>query len=142
MLDNEQVKTYLEQIEKLEAVIDCKLAEQQQWYNLAHSITANMSGERVQSSGSQSKMADAVVKCMAAVDELAVAVDRLIAKKNEVVRVIEQVKNPTLYKLLHQKYIQHKELRTIADNFDSSYDWAKKAHQRALSCVAEIINER
>jgi hypothetical protein len=141
-LDNEQVKEYLEQIEKLEVVIDCKLAEQRQWYDLAHSITANMSGERVQSSGSQSKMADAVVKCLAVGDEIVSTVDRLIAKKNEIVSVIEMVKNPTLYKVLHQKYIQHKELKVIADNFNSSYDWAKKAHQRALSCVAEIINER
>jgi hypothetical protein len=141
-LDNEEVKEHLEQVGRIEATIDCKLAEQRQWYELADSITANMSCERVQSSGSQSKMADAVVKCLAMVDEIALAVDRLIAKKREIVSLIEQVKNPTEYKLLHQKYIQHKELKVIADNFNSSYDWAKKTHQRALTSVAEIMKDR
>ncbi len=141
-LNNEQVKEYLEQVESIEARIDCKLIEQRQWYDLAHCITANMGGEKVKTSGSQQKMADAVVNCLAAGDDIGVQVERLIAKKNEVTQVIERVKSPTLYKVLHQKYIQHKELKMIADNFNSSYDWAKKVHQRALACVAEILKER
>jgi hypothetical protein len=142
MLDNEEVKEYLSQIESIEVDIECDLEDQRMYYELGEKITANLSCERVQSSGSPSKLSDSVVKCMSKGDDISAGVDKLIAKKDEIVSVIKSVKNPTLRKLLHQKYCQHKELKVIADNFNASYDWAKKAHQRALSCVAEIINER
>ena len=59
-----EAQIYLERLEKLDVLIECKLIERRQWYELATSITANMGGEVVQSSGSQSKMADAVNKCI------------------------------------------------------------------------------
>jgi hypothetical protein len=132
-------KIFLEQVEKLDNLIECKQIEKQQWHDLALSITASMGGERVQSSGSQSKMADAVTKCVAMEDEIARVIDTLIATKSEVVHTIEQVDNPTWYKLLHMKYIQHLELITIADNFNSSYDWAKSTHGRAVKAVQDIL---
>jgi hypothetical protein len=84
-------------------------------------------------------MADAVTKCVAMEDEIARVIDTLIATKSEVVHTIEQVDNPTWYKLLHMKYIQHIELITIADNFNSSYDWAKSTHGRAVKAVQDIL---
>lgn len=139
MSKKSETQAYLEQVETLDAQMECKLIEKQQWHDLAVSITQQMGGERVQSSGSKDKMADAVTKCLAMEDEIVATVDKLIAKKKEVTQTIEQVKNPTWYKLLHQRYIQHKQLRTIADNFHSSYDWAKTTHGRALKCVQEIL---
>jgi hypothetical protein len=134
-------KIFLEQVEKLDNLIECKQIEKQQWHDLALSITASMGGERVQSSGSQSKMADAVTKCVAMEDEIARVIDTLIATKSEVVHTIEQVDNPTWYKLLHMKYIQHLELITIADNLNSSYDWAKSTHGRAVKAVQDILEK-
>lgn len=140
MKKKNEAKIYLEQIEKLDAMIECKQIEKQQWHDLALSITAGMGGERVQSSGSQQKMADAVTKCIAMEDEIAEAIDTLIATKTEVVQTIEQVENPTWYKLLHMKYIRHWDLKTIAVSFNSNYDWAKSTHGRALSAVQEILD--
>ena len=139
MKKKNEAKSFLEQIEKLDAMIECKQIEKKQWHDLALSITAGMGGERVQSSGSQSKMADAVSKCVDMEREIAEAIDNLIAIKSEVVQTIEQVDNPTWYKLLHMKYIQHQELIVIADNFNSSYDWAKMTHGRAVKAVQDIL---
>ena len=50
---------FLEQVERIDAIIPNKLIEIQQWYDLATSITAPMNHECVQSSGSKQKMADA-----------------------------------------------------------------------------------
>lgn len=136
---NNEARIFLEQVEKYDAQVECKLIEKQQWHDLALSITACMEGERVQSSGSKGKMENAIAKCLDTEDEIEAAVDRLIACKREVTAVIEKVDNPTWYKLLHMKYIQHKDLAEIADKCNSSYDWAKSTHGRALQCVQEIL---
>jgi hypothetical protein len=101
-----KAQLFLERVEMIDAVVDGKLTEQRQWRELALNITANMGGEKVQSSGSQSKMADAVIKCIAMEEEIADAVDKLIAEKKEVVQTIEQLYSPTEYKILHMRYIR------------------------------------
>ena len=137
-----EAQIFLEQVEMLDALIECKLIERIQWHELALNITANMSGEVVQSSGSQSKMADAVNKCIDMEGEIAAAVDKLIAKKREATQTIEKVDNATWYKILHERYIQHIELQDIADNFGRSYDWVKSTHGRAIQCVQRIRNRQ
>ena len=131
---------YLEQVEKLDAMIECKLAERQQMYDLALSITAGMGGERVQSSSaSKSKLADAVDKCLDMADEIASTIDDLIATKAEVVHIIDQVDDPTQYKVLHMRYIQHIPFTLIADKFGSDYTWATTCHGRAIKKVEAIM---
>ena len=142
MKKKSEAQIFLEQVQKLNVLIECKQIEKQQWRDLALSITASMGGERVQSSGSQQKMADAVTKCLAMEDEIADAIDCLIATKQEVVRTIEMVPNPTEYKILHMKYIQHLELKTIANHYGSDYTWATTTHGRALKSVQAILDAK
>ena len=142
MSTTKEAQAFLEQVEMLDAQTECKLIERQQWRDLALSITSQMGGERVQSSGSQQKMADALHRCWDMEEEINLAVARLADQKKVVTDVLEQVDNPTWYKLLHQRYIQHKQLKTIAVNFNSSYDWARTTHGRALKCVQQILDAR
>ena len=55
-----KAQKFLERVEMIDTIIENKLIEQRQWKDIALGITANMGGERVQSSGSNSKMADAI----------------------------------------------------------------------------------
>lgn len=137
-----EAQIFLESLEKIDVLTECKLIERRQWYELATSITANMGGEVVQSSGSQSKMADAMNKCIDMEGEIASTIDKLIAKKKDVTQTIEQVDNATWYKILHLRYVQHIELKDIADSFGKSYDWAKSTHGRAIRCVQGILNRQ
>lgn len=137
-----EAEAYLKQDELCAVKIECKLAEIQQWEDIALSITQAMSGDRVQSSGSKDKLGEAVTSCEVAKGEVAAAVVELSDKRKEISKTLDGVDNPTWYKLLHQKYIQHKQLKTIADNFKGSYDWAKTTHGRALKCVQKILDER
>lgn len=132
-------KEYLRQVERLDLRIKNKLIERQQWRDIALGITANMEGERVQSSGSQSKMADAVNKCVDMEAEINSLVDSLIDKKKEVVQTIEQLDSPTEYNVLHMRYIQFKGLQEIADYYGRDYGWATTTHGRALKSVQEIL---
>jgi hypothetical protein len=121
--------------------MECKLAERQQWHDLALSITGQMGGERVQSSGSKDKMAQAVERCVAMEDEILLQVNKLADTQKEVTGALERLDNPTEYKLLHQRYIQFKQLKTIADIFHASYDWATTTHGRALKSLQKILDE-
>jgi hypothetical protein len=129
---------YLESVEKQDAVIKNKLIEKQQWKDIAMGITASMEGERVKSSGTKSKLSDAIDKCVdieAEIDEL---IDKLIDLKKEVTAVIEQVQSPTEYNLLHMRYIQYIPLKDIAERWHTEYTNVTTAHGKALKKVQEI----
>ena len=135
-------QVYLEQVEMLDAIIKNKLIERKQWREVAMSITANMDGERVQSSGARSKMADAVDKCVDMEAEIDALVDRLIEKKQEVIAVLEQMSNATEYNVLHKRFIQFKTLREIADEYNKDYDWVKTVNGRAIASVQRILDRK
>ena len=135
-------KSYLKQVEKLDALIQNKLIEREQWMDVALSITAGVGGDRVQSSGVKSKMAEAVDRCVDMEAEINSLVDRLIDVKREVVSTIERVENPTEYNLLHMRYIQKMDLQEIADRYGKAYTWATTTHGRALKSVQEILDAR
>jgi hypothetical protein len=131
-------QVYLEQVEKLEMVIRNKLIEKQQWKDIALGITANMEGERVQSTGAKSKMANAVAKCVDIEAEIDDLIDRLIDLKKEVTATIEQLQSPTEYNLLHMRYIQFIPLKDIAERWHTEYTNVTTAHGKALKKVEEI----
>lgn len=135
-------KDYLIQVLKLDIMIQNKLIEKAQWMDIALGITANMDGERVQSSGAKSRMAEAVDKCVDMEAEIDSLIDRLIDTKKDVVATIERVENPTEYDVLHKRYIQKMGLQDIADAYGMEYSWATTTHGRALKSVQEILNAK
>lgn len=134
-------KKYLQQIYKIDMIIQNKMIEKEQWESMATSITAASDGERVQSSGSQQKMADAVVKYVELEAEIDRYIDLLIDTKKEVIRSIESL--PAVeYDILHKVYIQYKDLYDVAAEYGKTYSWATTAHGRALKHVQGILDER
>lgn len=135
-------KCFLKQVEKLDARIKNKLIEQQQWRDIALGITANMDGERVQSSGAKSKMAEAIDRCVDMETEINSLIDELIATKKEVIATIEQVDSAVEYDVLHKRYIQYMEYEDIGDCYGKDYGWATTTHGRALKSVQGILDKR
>jgi DNA-directed RNA polymerase specialized sigma subunit len=133
-----EAQIFLEQPEKLDIQIRNKLIEKQQWHDIALGITANMEGERVQSSGAKSKMADAIDKCVDMEAEIDRLVDELIDTKKEVIQTIERLYSPIEYNILHMRYIQYMSLQEIADHYGMDYTWATTTHGRALKSVRKI----
>lgn len=142
MRKKSKAQIYLERVEMIDSIIKNKLIEQRQWKEIALGITANMGGERVQSSGSNSKMADAIEKCVDMEAEIDRLIDKLIDTKKEVIQTIEQLDNPTFYKILHLRYIQYKTLWQIADDYDRDYGWITTNHGRAIADVQRILDGR
>lgn len=136
----QKARDLLESVEKLDKMITNKLIERQQWLDLAHRITAQTDGERVQSSGSQQKMADAVNNCLDAEQEALSRVQELRARKREIVQLIERVDSPVEYDLLHRKYIQYQTLEEIEYHYNRNPGWGSTTHGRALEKVQSIID--
>lgn len=135
-------KEYLNQVKKLDLQIRNKMIEKQQWKDIALGITANMDGERVQSSGAKSKMADAINKCVDMEAEIDSLVDKLIDTKKEVIQTIERLDSPTEYDILHKRYIQFMSLQEIADHYNRDYGWVTTTHGRALKGVQQILSKK
>lgn len=136
-----EAKDFLKQLKKLDKLIENKMIEQAQWRAIATGTTSHSEGERVQSSGSQQKMADAVCRYMDIEAEINRCIDRLVDVKMDVIKVIEML-DLTEYDLLHKMYVQYLTFDDVAEAYGKSYSWATTIHGRALKKVQRILDER
>ncbi len=134
-------KSYLKQLEKLDTIIQNKLIEKEQWKSVALGVTSHSDGERVQSSGNQQKMADAISRCVDMEREIDGLIDRLINTKMDVITTSEQL-NATEYDVLHKIYIQRMTFKEVAAAKDKSQSWATTVHGRALQNLQKILDAR
>lgn len=134
-------KEFLRLPEKMDVRIKNKLIEQQQWRELALGITANVDGERVQSSGTKTKMADAIDKCIDMEAEIDRLIDELVDTKKKVIEAIEKLDSPVEYDVLHRRYIQYQSLQEVADHYGYDYGWATTTHGRALRSLQVILED-
>lgn len=139
MRQKSEAQVFLEGYELDKVKMECKLEERRFWHDLSLSITGQMGGERVQSSGAKDKMEQARDVCMDMEGDILSQVKILAFRQKEVTAVLDRLDNPTEYKLLHQKYIQFKQLKTIAENFNADYTWATTCHGRALKNIEKIL---
>ena len=146
-----KAKDFLKQVLKLDMMIENKLIEREQWKSIAMGTTSNgadviINGvahkmDRVQSSGSQQKMADAVARYVDLEAEINAIIDELIEAKKDVLSVIETLA-PIEYDILHKVYVQHITLDDVADRLGKTYSWATTIHGRALKNVQNVLDSR
>ena len=101
-----KAKEFLQQVKKLNKMIENKQIEVEQWKDIANNTTANLTGERVQSSGNPQKIANAIGRYIDLEKEINQCIDELIDTKKDVISVIEKL-NATEYDILHKVYIQN-----------------------------------
>lgn len=136
-----KAKEYLQQIRKLDKLIENKLIERQYWKNLAVSISSNQGSENVQSTKTPDKMAAAVGKYVDIEREIDSCIDALYETKKDILNVIEQLET-TEYDILHKVYVQYMDLNDVAIKLDKSYSWVTSMHGKALKDVQKILDAR
>lgn len=141
MITIKEVKEYLQQVEKLDKLIENKIAEKKQWYELATGTSAQLSPDKVQSSGNHSKMEDAVIKIVDIEREINAQIDKFVDLKREIIATIEQLKTVE-YDFLYKVYIQYKTLAEVAEIYGYEYSWATTTHGRALQSLRGLLEER
>ena len=144
-------KVFLNQLYKLDRMIENKLIEKEQWKAIALGVGSGgadvvINGklhkmDKVQSTPNPQKMEDAVIRYVDIESEIDACVDELIDARKDVIAVIEML-SADEYDLLHKVYVQHKELADVADIFKKTYSWATTIHGRALKNVQRILDER
>ena len=130
-------RQYLEQIEKIDKLIQNRKYEKDQWLSIAEGTSVSSDGDRVQSSGEPHKMENAVIKAV----ELENRIKELEERKQEIIDTIEEL-DAESYDILHKKYVQYKTLEQIGE--EKAYAWStiKNKHKDALKHLQKILDKR
>ena len=158
-MTTKDVKAYLNRIKEQNKRIENMTEERTQLFALATGTTAQMGNERVQSSGSQQKMADAVGKYVDLGEEINKMIEELIEERQSVLKVIAQLKKTVEYDIIHKMYvgkivfkesenaedalfdIHYMDFYEIADMYNKTYSWATTIHGNALKNLIPILEE-
>ena len=123
--------------------------QREQLFDIACSTTAKTKSvlvegelhnmEKVQSSGSNQQMADAIDEYVDLENDVYGILD-LIKKRDAIIKNIEKL-NITEYDVLHKIYIQNMDLNEVAEECDKSYSWVTSTHGRALKNLQKILKK-
>ena len=133
---------FLKQIERADKVISNKLYEVQRLRVLAVSTTVPTDREAVQTSGVSDKVGNIVAKIIDLENEINELIDEYVDLQRFCIGVIEAVKSPVQYTVLHKHYVQYKSFAEIAEEEHYSYDGIMKVKRKALEQVDAILKEK
>ena len=125
-------KTYLQQISRLDRMINNKLSEISQLRELAMSVSAVKNEERVQNTPNCDKIGTAYCKIEEMEEKLDKVIDEYVNKKNLIISQIDGIENETYYEILFARYIEKKTFEKIADEMTYSFRNVTRLHGRAL----------
>lgn len=125
-------KQYLQQISRLDRMINNKLAEISQLRELAMSVSAVKNEERVQTTPNFDKIGNAYCKIEEMEEKLDKLIDEFVDKKNLIISQIDKIENETYYDILFARYIEKKTFEKIADEMTYSWRQIIRLHGRAL----------
>ena len=144
-MSTKEVKEYLRRIDDINNRIRNYNFEKDKHHalmmDIATSIPANMSGDRVQSSGSKQRMADTVTEKLTYIQKIERKIAELEEEKWEIFLTIDQLPGDE-HDVIHKCYIQHMQLKEVAFARDESYSSTTTTHGIALKRLGKIIEER
>lgn len=125
---------YLRRIKNIDAMINADMEDLAELEAMATKTTAVMGGERVQSSGSQQKMADCVTKIADLKSKIADELVELLNLKREAREILCRVKDGECITLLHKRYFLFEKWEDIANDMNYHFKWVTGGlHGKALS---------
>lgn len=131
-----KAEEYIDQINKLDAIIQSREEEYERLVALAAGLGDFSVSERVKSSRNLQKNQDAIARYIDYDRET----DKLRERRQAIKNTIERLPSVE-YKVICQYYLKDYRLKEIAYHFKKSYDWAKKKKRRALGMVQRMIDE-
>lgn len=114
-------KEYLGQISRLNRMINNKLTEIAQLKDMAASISAPQSGERVQTTPNFDKIGTKYAKIDEMERKIDGMVDELVDKKEKIIQQIDSMEDENTYNILFARYIEKKTFEVIAT--EMKYSW-------------------
>jgi DNA-directed RNA polymerase specialized sigma24 family protein len=136
-----KAQEYLRQLKEIDGDILNMIADAERWRLIAMGTTARSEGDRVQSSGSQQRMADAVCEYISIEEDIKHELGVLANKRKEIIGTINMLPY-TKRNVLHKRYVQDRSFDEISLLCDKSRSWVTSVHGRALQDVQAILDER
>lgn len=123
------IKEFLEYIISTEIKIKNKKVEIQQLYDLKSSVVDDLA---VQTSGVSDKIGNVVIKILKEKEKALQMVETYIEEKSKRIALIETLKNPLEYDVIHLHYVQGKQLTDIATEKGYAESYIYEIHGKAL----------
>lgn len=125
-------KQYLSQIERLDRMIQNKLAEIYQLKTMACSVTVSNDSERVQTSRDKDRMGSTVAKIVDLERETNNIIDNFIKKRKKIIEQIDKIEDVDYYHVLSMRYVSRSTFEDIAKNTNWSIRKVFNLHGKAL----------
>lgn len=126
-------KQYLNQIHRIDKMINNKLSEIYQLKNLVCSISISDNSERVQTSSDKDSLGNAVSKIVDLEREVNDCIDKFSEKRRNIITKIDSIDNDMYYQVLFSRYIEQKTFEKIAEDNEYSVRQILRIHGDALS---------
>lgn len=134
-------KEYLLKIKYYDDRINYGLEEYERLQAMVTRITPVLKQDVVSASGSQDELGDTVAKMADLATQINRDTDAFVDLKREAKALLDKVKNPTYYKILHKRYVLYHSLEQIAVEMNYTYRWVKRLHGRALQAFEKVLTE-
>lgn len=130
-------KEYLQQVRKLNILIDRKIEQRDSLRADTVRITAHSEGERVKSSGNLMRLSDTIAKIIDLENEINADIDKLVNLKKEIIAVIDSIDNSDMIDLLYRRYLKYEKWEKIAVEMNFNIRWIYRLHGQALKKISE-----
>ena len=125
-------KQYLQQIERLDKMIQNKLSEIYRLKTMACSVTVSNDSERVQTSSDKDRLGSTVAKIVDLEKETDRLVDSFVEKRKRIVEQIDSIDNIDYYNVLSMRYVSRDTFESIAEKTNWSIRKVFTLHGKAL----------
>lgn len=129
-----KAKEYLQQLQRLDTVINQKIKEVHDLRLQAQSGGGfDYSKERVQSSPSEdAPFVKPICRIIDLEAEINAEIDRFVDEKHKIINQIQGLKNSDYISLLFKRYVEFKKFETIAVEMNFTYQYVLNMHGYAL----------
>jgi DNA-directed RNA polymerase specialized sigma subunit len=125
-------KTYLQQVARLENMIQNKLSEIYKLKTMACSVTVSNESDRVQTSSDKDRLGSTVAKIVDLEEETDILVNDFLDIRKCIIRQIDSMEDNDFYNVLSLRYIGEKTFEEIAKSTNWSLRKVFMIHGQAL----------
>lgn len=128
-----QVKEYLGTVNRLNRIIQNKLADLYQLKELSISVPAVDNKERVQTTSEPDKIGALMAKIDKMERDIDHRIDEYVGVRDKIIEQITDITDEKYYNVLFSKYIENKTLETVASETERSFKHVTRLHGEALT---------
>lgn len=135
-----KAKEYLQQVQKLDVMINQKIAEKSELRKFDGVLGIDYSGNKVQSSPKGdapfTKSVERIIDLEKEIDDM---IDQYVNFKDQIINEIQSLSNVTYIEILYKRYIKYKRLEVIAVELGYSYQYVRVMHGYALQEFGKAV---